>query len=822
MRLATWLAGSAVIAGGVVFASFTGCGGSSNSLAPSSDGGGDDGSDATSQDSSMDATKPMCGDGVVAGLEQCDDGAKNGTAGDPCTSDCTWVCASDGGQPSCNTGDICTGAGTCTAQHTCVTGTAPEAGTSCGTGMICRNMTCAMAVCGDGIVTSPEECDDGSNNGKAGDGCNSSCMWVCVATVPARDCVPTDPCAGQGTCTAMHTCTAGTPEGDGTPCGGGTDGGVADAAAGSVCKGGMCVSPMCGDGIVESGEQCDWGSANGPGTGCEANCTFSCATSPNSCVTTDLCAGTNTCTVISGPSSVASTDKGQKCELGTPPPNGTACMNGGTCQNGVCQTALCGNGIVDTGEQCDWGTANNVAGSGCNPDCTFSCSLAPNDSCPGSAACSANPETCTVVSGPGSVSSSDKGQKCETGTVLAQCAMCGGGDICVGNVCKAHVCGDGCLTPPETCDPPNGTTCDSNCQTIVCGNGIQQASEQCDDGNTTNLDGCDQYCNFEQEQRATSLSINGNTDTYCTHNALGAQALTSTGRSQIQTSINTDIGTGDISVMFKFMGTFPPSATSSDLTGTGGAVALGSLLGSPQDADAGAYSGTSDLDWWYTVNPLSIDSSRNPLSALTGSYTNKELNAGPGNLNISLILSGSLANLSMWNAQLKAAVGATQALKVSSGGPPGHLPAEHDMASLLNAPGHAYATTTSGEMCGNITAQSLANVKVPASIAQGGTTACSQGYSATTNSLLDVLVGGCTVFIISAVNKTQPDEQDPAIMFPAGTVPPYKLSAATASHVVDTCKDSSATPKTVPIATCLAGLAYSSAFSFATDRVIVK
>ncbi len=122
-------------------------------------------------------------------------------------------------------------------------------------------------------------------------------------------------------------------------------------------------------------------------------------------------------------------------------------------------------------------------------------------------------------------------------------------------------------------------------------------------------------------------------------------------------------------------------------------------------------------------------------------------------------------------------------------------------------------------MCGNITAQSLSTVKVPASIATGGTTACSQGYSATTNSLLDVLVGGCTVFIISAVNATQPDQQDPAVTFPAGTVPPYKLSAG-AGKIVNTCKDKNGT--VVPIATCLAGLAYSSAFDFATDRVFVK
>lgn len=36
---------------------------------------------------------PVCGDGIVQGSEQCDDGAANGTAGDPCNADCTWSTA---------------------------------------------------------------------------------------------------------------------------------------------------------------------------------------------------------------------------------------------------------------------------------------------------------------------------------------------------------------------------------------------------------------------------------------------------------------------------------------------------------------------------------------------------------------------------------------------------------------------------------------------------------------------------------------------------------------------------------------------------------
>jgi hypothetical protein len=79
-------------------------------------------------------------------------------------------------------------------------------------------------------------------------------------------------------------------------------------------------------------------------------------------------------------------EPGEQCD----PPNSTTCDN--NCQ----LRPRCGNGIVDPGEQCD-----PLHDPTCNPDCT-----------------------------------------------------------------KMPVCGDGIITPPETCDPPNGTTCDANCRII--------------------------------------------------------------------------------------------------------------------------------------------------------------------------------------------------------------------------------------------------------------------------------------------------------------------------------------------------------------------
>jgi cysteine-rich repeat protein len=572
---------------------------------------------------------------------------------------------------------------------------------------------------------------------------------------------------------------------------------------------------VCGDGIVETGEDCDDGSKNGAtGDPCERDCTWACTpgtvNGDKKCNDGEPCNGTETCS------------SGHLCVPGTPLADGTPCGGGGDggtsgiCRAEVCSPAVCGDGFVTPPEECDDGSKNGTAGDGCTDNCTFVClstdpsrDCASTNPCIGAGTCDATTHVCAP------------GMTATDGTPCSPGGDAGAGDICKSGTCTSAQCGDGKIEPPETCDPPNGTTCDATCQIIACGDGKVGGLEQCDDGNVVNLDGCDSSCNFEQEQRATALKILGTTDSYCTVNALGHLALTSTGLSQLQPSIDTDVASGAINVMFKFSGT---GSTPADLSGTTGPVTLGSLSGTPENADAGGYSGTSDLDWWYAVDPASIDANRNPLSTLPGTYANKELNAGPGRLTLAITLAGSPAKLSMWNVDLRAAVGADAAFKVSTGATPGHLASEHDLAGLSSyGTAGVGASGPAGELCGNISAQSLAGVAVPMLIAKGGSDACTAGYVVGTNSLLDVVVGGCRVLIISAINATQPDQQDPTVTFPAGTKPPYKLSASSATtHVVDTCKDSSTPAQTVPLATCLSGMAYSSAFQFETDRVIVK
>ncbi len=107
--------------------------------------------------------------------------------------------------------------------------------------------------------------------------------------------------------------------------------------------------------------------------------------------------------------------------------------------------AICGNGVLNTTEECDDG--NTVDGDGCSATCTIEVDPA----------------------GP--------------------------------------VCGDGILDAGEACDDGNtvnGDGCSALCvvessTTEECGNGIIESGEQCDDGNTVDGDGCDNQCQYEEE-----------------------------------------------------------------------------------------------------------------------------------------------------------------------------------------------------------------------------------------------------------------------------------------------------------------------------------
>lgn len=724
-------------------------------------------------DAAPDGPAMTCGNGVVEGVEQCDDGESNGAPDARCTTQCIWTCLDDSW---CTDNEPCNGAETC-VDHACVRGTDEQDGTSCGTDKLCRNGACTDAVCGDGFVTAPEECDDA--NSTAGDGCENDCTFSCVSTDSTRNCTPADACAGQGTCDdATHTCTPGTPLGDNTPC-----------DSGGYCKGGTCTQPMCGNGMTEPGEDCDLGTANGTtGSGCKADCSFECVTPATDCPAAPAC-------------QMASCSATHACQnVADATQNGDSCGTNLVCSNGACVTpsAVCGNGVTETGEQCDFGSGNNGPGTGCESNCQFSCTILP-DSCTDGNPCNGT-ETCTMVT-----VNAKPGQKCTSTAAPTQGTSCGTGKICLGQVCVNTMCGDGFIdtVAGEECEPPNTTTCSASCQDIVCGDSVRAGNEQCDDGNQTNLDGCDSSCKFEQCHRVNDLEMRFSTDGYCTKNALGS-AIVGQAQGTLQGALDDGVADGSITISLSALGL-------DDLTGTAdpNGLSLGVLTGTP--VSGSGYDGTSDLDWWYTTAATVIDAMRNPTTTIGATLSGKVLNAGPSDISITISLAGNPATLNLLRAKLIGNVGATSTPLTSTGNPPGHLAGEHLDPSLVS-----FATVTGGKLCGDVTASSLNAVAIPdALVGCAGLfnlTACNECFTAS-NTLLDVIVTGCdNPFVGDLINATQPD----SARVPGDT---YTFSVSSTTKRVTGCTKNG---QAAQLSTCLNDAAYSSFFAFTTDRVIMK
>jgi fibro-slime domain-containing protein len=216
--------------------------------------------------------------------------------------------------------------------------------------------TACGPICGDGVVTPPEQCDNGTANNTGGyNKCTPDCKL--------------GPFCGDGMVTDSEACDNGTNN----------DAYGATSGCGPGCK----LPARCGDSLVQTeyGEQCDLGANN---TGAYGGCT-------SQCQSAGYC----------GDGVVQSAQ--EKCDDGAndgtyghcgdptvPLPN---CLLGPRCGDGIVQDAygeeceptssndpdcsqackkpgVCGDGVVTPPEQCDYGATNNDGSyGGCSPGC---------------------------------------------------------------------------------------------------------------------------------------------------------------------------------------------------------------------------------------------------------------------------------------------------------------------------------------------------------------------------------------------------------------------------------------------------------------------
>lgn len=190
-------------------------------------------------------------------------------------------------------------------------------GTSCGDegALLCLKGFCRTSRCGDGYVddTRGEQCDE--LNLIRRDGCEpGNCVFSCTSSA---DCDNGVVCDGEEQCDIQrHRCVPDPLSAVGKLCTVRGPSGV----QGLCDEGGYCIGPNCGDGKLDTGEECDPSDPDA-GSGCRRDCSQGCSAN-QACDDMDACNGVETCELARG-----------ECKSGMPP----SCVDGNPCSlDGQC------------------------------------------------------------------------------------------------------------------------------------------------------------------------------------------------------------------------------------------------------------------------------------------------------------------------------------------------------------------------------------------------------------------------------------------------------------------------------------------------------
>jgi hypothetical protein len=418
----------------------------------------------------------------------------------------SWVLYSDGGQINpCGNGVIDSGEqcdGNNFNGQTCQ-GQGFDAGTL-GCSSYCNLVTTGCSVnpvnnCGNGVINSGEQCDGSNLNGQTcvsrgfASGtlsCGNSCLFVTSGCNSNPQTPPPATC-GNGAIDSGEQCDGNNFAGQ-TCASRGFDTGALGCSSCSLVTSGCYDSPVntCGNGVIDSGEQCDGNNLN----------SLDCTDFGHDSGTLTCGGGCNydfsACSGDESETNVGYRNEGQYFDGGWYPQkeSGESCDNdfecvGNYCKEGECLDAglwerflswlsiffggdeNCGNGAIDSGEQCDGSNLNGqtCVGQGydagelsCADDCSLDVDMCENNVGP-------------TICGDGLVSPSED---CDCGMSLTCGAENGNLN---GATCQSEGYSGGDLACNACAFDYNGCEYDSSSRN--CGDGVIQRTEDCEGSN---------------------------------------------------------------------------------------------------------------------------------------------------------------------------------------------------------------------------------------------------------------------------------------------------------------------------------------------------